>query len=192
MRADPNLQFQFDAYNPPPPSPPPAWLKALSEALSAMAPLLNFVFWGGVIVILLLILYVVATEIIRRWPRRQFKKSPAVIAKPEYRPAAARARALLEEADRLAAEGRFDEAARVLLHRTIEDIERVFVLAIGPGVTSREIAVMEPLSAQGRDVFSGIARAVETSLFGGRALGAPDFAQCRHAYAAFAVKAAPT
>jgi hypothetical protein len=61
---------------------------------------------------------------------------------------------------------------------------------IGPGLTSREIAALEPLSAQGRNVFGGLAQAVEMSLFGGRDLDAGAFARCREAYASFALQGA--
>ncbi len=185
LRADQSLQFQMDALVPP---EPPAWLEPLARFLQAIAPFLVYVFWAGVAVVVLLILYVIGTEIMRRLPGRKQDSVTEAQPAPAYRPAYARAKALLEEADRLAAQGRYSEAARVLLHRSIEDLEQVFSLAIGPGLTSREIARLDPLSPQGRDVFSGIARAVEMSLFGGRALGANDFAQCREAYASFALQ----
>lgn len=183
MLANRNLQFEFERFEAP---DPPDWLEPLLQALGNLAPLMTWVFWCGVIVVIALILYVLVTEIVRRMPQRV--RDTTEPPKPEYRPAATRARALLEEADRLAAEGRYSEAVRVLLHRSIEDLERVFTLAIGPGLTSREIAQLEPLSTQGRDVFSSIARAVEHSLFGGRALNANDFATCRASYASFALQ----
>lgn len=185
LRADQSLQFQMDSIQP---QPPPPWLEPVARFIEAIAPVLVWVFWGGVAIVVALILYVIVTEIMRRMPGRKKKEAVEPQPAPQYRPAVARAKALLEEADRLAAEGRYSEAARVLLHRSIEDLERVFSLAIGPGLTSREIARLDPLSPQGRDVFSGIARAVEMSLFGGRPLGAGDFATCREAYASFALQ----
>jgi hypothetical protein len=187
MLADKSLQFQFTAMRPQP--PPPDWMRPLVEALQAVAPLLQYVFWGGVIIVVGIIVYALARELARRMPSRtpEIKAAKAAEA-PAYRPTAARARALLEEADRLAGEGRYGEAARVLLHRSIEDLERIFTLTIGPALTSREIVSLEPLSAQGRNVFGAIAQAVETSLFGGQPLSAARFAECREAYAAFAFK----
>ena len=186
LRADQSLQFQMDGLAPQ--QPPPQWLEPLFRFLEAIAPFLVYVFWAGVAIVVALILYVIVGEIMRRMPGRKEQVAPEQPSAPAYRPAYARAKALLDEADRLAAQGRYSEAARVLLHRSIEDLEQVFNLAIGPGLTSREIARLDPLSPQGRDVFSGIARAVEMSLFGGRALGANDFAQCREAYASFALQ----
>ena len=128
----------------------------------------------------------IAAEIVRRLPEKAAHGDIAQ-PQPQYRPTAARARALLEEADRLAAEGKYNEAARVLRHRSIEDLENAFAMTIGLDLTSREIARLEPLSGEGRNVFMRIARAVEVSLFGGRALNAEDFRSCREAYASFAL-----
>lgn len=186
MRADHNLQFQFQDYRP---SPPPPWLDGFARFLRAIAPYLQYVFWIGVALILALILFVVMREVAQRWGLISFRKKPAKAPEPvpAFRPSASRARALLEEADRLAAEGRYSEAVRVLLHRSIEDIERAYPITIGPAATSREIARLEPLSQNGRDVFGRIAQAVETSLFGGRPLDAQRFAECRAAYSSFAL-----
>jgi hypothetical protein len=184
MLTDQSLQFQLEMLVPP---EIPEWLEPLLRFLQLIAPLFVYVFWIGVAVIVLLVLYFIISEIIKRMPDRARGAETGSPARPEYKPSAAHARALLEEADRLAAIGRYSEAARVLLHRSIEDLERVFAMAIGPGLTSREIAQLEPLSTQGRGVFTHIAYAVETSLFGGRSLSADDFLHCREGYVAFAL-----
>lgn len=186
LLSDQQLQFHFTQMTQP---EPPNWLVPFLRVLQSVAPFLQYVFWGGVILIVGIILYALGTEIARRMPRRTPKPDATrVPEKPLYKPSAAHARALLEEADRLAAGGRYGEAVRVLLHRSIEDFERVFALAIGPALTSREIARLEPLSERGRSVFSGIAAAVESSLFGGQAIEAARFKACRDAYAAFAAQ----
>jgi len=188
LRADPSLQFHFAEYAPAP--PPPPWMEALQRFLTSIAPILNVVFWAGAALIVALILFFLVREAARRWPmfsKKQKEAKPAPT--PAFQPNAARARALLEEADRLAREGRYSEAARVLLHRSIEDIEQAFLITIGPAATSREIARLDPLSPKGRDVFSRIALAVETSLFGEQPLDATRYAECRAAYADFALGA---
>ena len=131
LLADPSLQFKFGEPQPPP--EPPAWLQALAQILEALAPFLNVIFWGGVIAIAGVILYFIGLEILRRLPGAG-KSGPAEApkAKPEFRPNQVRAQALLEEADRLAREGKFNEAARVLLHRSINDIEDTFPNLIAP------------------------------------------------------------
>ncbi|MCX7358978.1 MAG: hypothetical protein NT015_12660 [Alphaproteobacteria bacterium] len=183
MRADPNLQFSMEQFAFP---TPPEWLDPFLRFLSAIGPLMTYIFWGGVILITAFVLYIIGSDLLRRIADRTPDSTKAAVAVPEYRPTAARARALLEEADRLAQQGKFNEAVRVLLHRSIEDIERFFAVAIGPGLTSREIARLEPLSSEGRNVFSAIAEAVETSLFGGRMLTNADFVRARTGYATFA------
>ena len=167
------------------------WLQAIARLFELIAPFMAYIFWAGVIAVAGLIAYAILSEIMRRLPgRAPSAPKPIDLPAPEFHPAANRARALLEEADRLAREGRFDEAARVILHRSIEDMEQAFPSAIAPSMTSREISGLEYLSEKGRATFTGIAQAVERSLFGGRALSATQFAECREAYVSF-VSGAP-
>jgi hypothetical protein len=187
MLRDQQLQFHFTEFVQP---ETPQWIQPLAEFLRTIAPFLGYVFWGGVLIIVLVIAYALFSEIRRRMPTRAGKINAPAPPAPEYRPTAVRARALLEEADRLASEGRYGEAARVLLHRSVEDFESVLNIAIGPALTSREIARLDRLSPQGRTTFSGIASAVERSLFGGQALTASQYGECRDAYAAFALQGA--
>jgi len=186
MLRDQQLQFHFT--EPTPPQTPPDWVEPLTQFLRAIGPFLGYVFWGGVAIIVLVIAYALFSEIRRRMPARGEKAQRPAPPTPDYRPTVVRARALLEEADQLASEGRYGEAARVLLHRSVEDFESVLSIAIGPALTSREIARLDRLSPQGRTTFSGIASAVERSLFGGQALTASQYAECREAYASFALQ----
>ena len=82
------------------------------------------------------------------------------------------ARALLSEADALAAEGRFAEAVHLLLYRSVEDIDGRRPGLVKPAMTSRDLAEARDLPGVARDAFSRIARAVEISLFGGRSIDA--------------------
>jgi hypothetical protein len=190
LLADPALQFKFERTEVPP--QPPDWLEPLIKAIQFLAPFLNLIFWAGVALVVGAIIYFIVREAARRLPQSQEEATAGGdIPVPEYRPAAARAHALLEEADRLAAEGRFGEAVRVLLHRSIEDMEKVFPMAIVPSMTSREISTIEHLSAHGRSTFTKIAQAVERSLFAGRPLNAETYTDCRSAYERFALEAQP-
>jgi hypothetical protein len=96
------------------------------------------------------------------------------------------ARALLDEADRLAAAGRYAEAVRLILHRSIEDIEGHRPRLVRPAYTAREIGRLSDIPDNARNVFVGIAGVVEKSFFGGQGLDAAGFADCRKAYEAFA------
>ena len=126
-------------------------------------------------------------ELLRvRWRGRAARGQAATPAASAWRPEAGRARLLLDEADRLAAQGKFAEAAHHLLLHSIQDLEDHRPRTIKPALTSRDIAAMDLLPPKARQAFDGIARVVERSLFGGRAVDADDFAECRRAYESFA------
>jgi hypothetical protein len=164
------------------PAPPtPGWLLKLLEALAGLGPVLQFVFWGGLAVGAVFIVWFVVREL-RGAPTRR----AAAAASADWRPEPARARALLEEADGLAATGRFDEAIHLLLFRSIDDLAARRPGAIRPALTSRDISRLEGIPGAARDAFARIAGRVETSFFGGRPVRGDDFAAARGDYEAFA------
>jgi len=178
--------LQFDPTVRPPPPPVPDWLLAFGKLLASAAPYLVYVFWGCLILGAAIILFFVAREVITtRWPSMRPGKGPALGAE-DWRPSVAKARTLLEDADRLAAAGRFAEAVHLILFRSIEDIEGKRPDLIRPALTSRDIAGLEGVPHTVRRTFSDIARVVERSFFGGRPVGADEFAACRQAYEGFA------
>lgn len=105
----------------------------------------------------------------------------------EWRPDRAATLALLEDADRLAAEGRFDEATRLLLHRSVGHIAAVRPDWVEPSSTARELAALPAMPNAARAAFRVIAERVERSLFALRALDRPDWEAARAAYAEFAL-----
>jgi hypothetical protein len=180
--------FQFDraVFTPP---KPPEWLKWLGEAFEAIAPLLKWFFWIGVAIIAGLVLYALVREVLRlRMPAAK-PKAFQLEAEPEWRPDAAAARDLLAAADRLAGEGRYAEAAHLILLRSVDDIVSRRPKAVGPALTTREIAGLSALPEAARPAFAKIGRVVERSLFGGALVDAEDFAECRRDYEAFALPA---
>jgi hypothetical protein len=174
------LQLDFKAA--PQPPPPPAWIEDVLRALGAIAPIFKFVFWGGLALGAALILWFVAREI---WETRLKRKS-APVAPTDWRPEPEAARALLEEADRLAAAGRFGEAIHLLLFRSIDDIAGRRPGLVRPALTSRDIARLDQMPPPARSAFARIAERVEHSFFGGRPVGSEDFAQARGDYETFA------
>jgi hypothetical protein len=190
LLGDHDLQFDYSTIAAHRPGHAPEWLKALArfigKAVAAALPILKVLFWVGVAVAVLFIALLIAREVfgIRLGARR--KASPTRPAPADWRPEAWKARALLEDADRLAAEGDYDRAARLILHRGIEDIEARRPRLIRPALTARDIAALEGVPARAREAFTLIARAVEASWFGARSLGAAEFADCRQAYETFA------
>jgi len=186
LLADHDLQFSFTSIQL---QPIPAWFKPLAQLLAAIAkliaPVLQWLFWLGLAAIVAAVLYFIAREIIRqRWPGR--RKGAAIVLQPEWRPEPARARALLEDADRMAEQGLYTEAAHLLLFRSIEDIDGRRPRLVRPALTARDIARLQDLPATAAAAFSIIAQAVERSIFGGRGLDSEAFAECRRAYEAFA------
>jgi hypothetical protein len=180
MRHARGLQLDFAAA--PKPEPPPAWVKALVELLRAAAPVLQYVFWGGMALGLALLVWVMVRDMAPTgWSRR---KRPAVAI--DWRPDAAAARTLLEDADRLAAEERFGEAVHLILFRSIEELAAERPGSVRAALTSRDIVAAAPIPAGPLEAFARIARTVERSFFGGRVVDAEEFAARRGDYEAFA------
>jgi hypothetical protein len=193
LMRDSSLQFSFkSAPEPPPAVHLPHWLEAflnlLGQVFKVVGDGLGWVFLGGLVLALAIVVFFIAREFVRsRWPD-VFKRRARPRADPApWRPDATAARALLEEADRLAASGAYAEAVRLILHRSIEEIEGRRPRLVRPALTSREIGGLPELPDHARATFVAIAEVVERSLFGGREVDAAGFALCRKTYEAFAL-----
>jgi hypothetical protein len=131
---------------------------------------------------------VIGWLLIRWLIRHDFSRAAdAVPSRPlsPWQPSVRQARLLLEDADSLAAQGRFDDAVHLLLLVSIQEIGARRPGIVAPALTSREIGRLPVLSPLARQIFSGIAQVVEQSLFGGRAIGAAEFVRCRTAFEQF-------
>lgn len=190
VRADSSIQFDLP-WRKPELDQPPRWLIELFDALG------RFVKWVGggwtvlmwiaialVVIALILALFPAAREWIAA---RLLRRGEHAAEAPRWAPEAGAARALLDEADRLAAAGRYAEAVRLILHRSIEDIERWRGDSLRPSLTSRDIAAFESLPDAARAVFRRIVGDVERSLFAGNALEEADWTRARADYAGFAL-----
>lgn len=182
LLADRSIQFEMKGFEPP---KVPSWLRSLSEFLQDAGPVMKIVFWSIVAIAVALLLWGIARwldgrDFFRRKPRDETESDE------NWRPEEAPARALLREADALAASGRYSEAAHLLLHRSIEDIDSRRPALVRPALTSRDIAGAPALPPGPRAAFSRIVALVERSLFGRSPLGEPDWRDCRAAYEAFA------
>jgi hypothetical protein len=185
---DPSFQFSFDR---PPAAPPvPSWLRWIGELLGWIAPYLGWLLWAALIVGVVAIVAVITREVLAARRPASRGKRPARPEPVDWRPDAKKASVLLGDADRLAEDGRFSEAARLILHRSIQDIEERRPSLVAVAHTSRDIAALDRLPAAARSAFDLIARHVERSLFGERAMDAAAFGECRKAYADFAFPAA--
>jgi len=190
VRGDGSIQFTPDFAKPP--DPPPEWwsdfsrwlgelLEPLVKAIAYAWPVLSKVLLVALIAGVLVLLWVILSPYIADWRERRAG------AQPDWVPDQAQARALLEEADRLAVEGRFDEAAHLLLYRSIEDIAAKRPDLLRPSSTTREIGAFDALSQRARQAFGVIAGHVEASFFARRPLDRSAWDSSREAYRAFAL-----
>jgi len=178
-----DIQFAFP--DSPAKSPTPLWLQRLLDFLHRHSTWFDYAGWallaGGVLVLG----YFLVRHILRRgWAQAE---NPPMHPLPAWQPDVHQARLLLRDADALAAQGRFEDAAHLLLLVCIQELTERRPGLVLPALTSREIAHLEALSPQARRVFSEIALVVERCLFGARALGAEDFAQVRAAFEQFTI-----
>lgn len=182
LLADRSIQFEMKGFEPP---KVPGWLRALSEFLHDSGPVLKILFWSVLALAVALLLWALARRLDGRglgWRRKRHEAE----AEADWRPEEAPARVLLREADALAAAGRYSEAAHLLLHRSIADIDSRRPQLVRPALTSRDIADAPALPPGPRTAFARIVALVERSLFGRRPLAEPDWRDCRSAYEAFA------
>ncbi|WP_232332913.1 hypothetical protein [Novosphingobium aquimarinum] len=178
----------------PPPQPPqtPPWLEwfyrmlesvfgPIGKALGAAAEPVKWILIALGFTLLLLALWrLVLAPLLERWRMSEPETE-------DWTPGARDAAALLEEADRLAAEGRYGEAAHLLLQRSVEHIAEARPEWLLPASTAREISAFPMLSERARGAFAIIAGRVERSAFAQRELDARDWQAARGAYSQFAL-----
>jgi hypothetical protein len=185
VRSDASIQFELVSAVPP---EVPEWMRWLGNMLEGTGPIFHTLFWVALAAAVVALLWGIARwaengrfDFLKRRPRPQGEDEPA-----GWRPEEAPARALLGEADALAAAGRFGEAVHLLLFRSIEEIDKRRPDLVRPALTSRDIAGAPQLPAGPRNAFSRIVMMVERSLFGGLTLAEDDWRGCRAAYEEFA------
>lgn len=156
---------------------------AIADAIGVSWPVLEWILIGGGALLLLWLLWVLLRPVLGfRLPKRSSADEDE-----QWAPDRAQAQLLLEEADRLAGEGRYGEAAHLLLKRSVEQIAAARPHWLGPASTAREIAGLPALPERARGAFGAIAERVERSLFALRQLELADWQAARAAYADFAL-----
>ena len=196
VHADPSIQYTPLDITAKPPEVP-GWLQALGKflrslfepvgrALGVSWPVLQWILLGLVVLFILYAAWRFAEPLRLGWKRKDKAQ-----AEPEWRPDQAEALALLEDADRLAGEGRFDEATHLLLRRSVQQIQAARPDWVKRASTAREIAGIAALPDTARSTFTLIAERVERSLFALRSLDAADWQAARAAYAEFALERLP-
>jgi len=178
LLADRSIQFDLPRADAP---ELPQWL---IDFMTASLPVMKAVFWIGLAGGVLLLLYAIARRALGAkwsWGRKREEMEDET-----WRPGEGPARRLLGEADALAADGLYAEAAHLLLFRSIEDIDARRPDLVRPALTSRDIAALPAIPDRPRSAFLAIAMMVERSLFAARPLAADDWRDCRAAYEEFA------
>ncbi len=192
MRADGDIQFAPVQIEPlDVPDAGSSWLADLFEWIAwLLGPVGRTVAENWNVVMWVLITLLAAIVLLAVWRAARgavFARRESDNGEADVRPDAAHARELLEEADRLASEGRFDEATHLLLQRSVAQIAEARPDLVPPSVTARELAGLPALPDQARNAFATIAARVERSLFALRQLSADDWHEARASYAQFAL-----
>ncbi len=191
MRADDDIQFA--GKKPDPPEDPPQWwtdflewlsevMGPVSEALADAWPVIRIVLLALLAIGVLALLWVILSPYIEDWRRRR-----SAVKQEPWQPDQGTARRLLEEADALAAKGQFDEAAHLLLFRSIEEIEKRRPDLLRPSNTAREIERFDSLPDAARNMFAVIAGHVESGIFAAAPIGEKGWTASRNAYGEFAL-----
>lgn len=194
VRADDSIQFS-PIKPPDPPPEPPSWLddffRWLGEVLEPLGrgfggawPVLKWVLLALAVAGVLWLLWRLLAPVLERAPARAADDEG-------WAPGREDALALLDEADRLAAEGRYDEATHLLLKRSVGQIAAARPDWVEPSSTARELSALPALPDAARLAFRTIAERVERSLFALRQLGRDDWEAARAAYAEFALQRLP-
>ena len=201
MRADEDIQFSPIEYpevapEAEPQEPPSDWLVDFVEwladvfgpvgrFLSMIWPVGKFVLLAAGIALICWWLYNSYSPGGKRAAKASRKRKRE--KRDEWVPEQSAAMALLEEADRLAAAGDYDEATHLLLKRSVGQIAEARPDLVEPSSTARELASEPRLPEAARTAFGTIAVRVERSLFALRKLGQDDWQAARAAYADFAL-----
>lgn len=190
VRADSDIQFTNIA--PEPKQEPPEWWGDFLQWLNdALAPAADMVVAAWPVLKIILLVLLAAGILTLIWvilsPYWQAWRSRKTEPQEEWRPDEGTARLLLEEADALAAKGQFDEAAHLLLFRSIEDIEERRPDLLRPSDTAREIGRFDSLPETARAMFAVIAEQVERGIFAAAPIGEEGWSASRNAYSAFAL-----
>lgn len=189
LRGDGDIQFARVAL--PDEPPPPDWLLRLQEWLAKLlAPVSEWLAGAWPIlkwVLLALLVALILFFLLRLIGPDLFNRRKRPEPEGQWTPERAAALALLEEADRLAAQGRFDEATHLLLQRSVGQIAEARPDLVEPATTARELAALSALPDTARAAFGVIAARVERSLFALRQLDETDWQAARSAYADFAL-----
>ena len=189
VRADETIQYAPVA--PPKPAETAEWLLAIGRFLERLTRPLGELLgldWRWLMWLLIALaaagaLWLLWTLVIEPLLARRRSSETAEAWQPDRDAALA----LLDDADRLAAEGRYGEAAHLLLQRSVGQIAQARPGWLSPASTAREIGALRELPERARQAFATIAEVVERALYALRGAGEGEWRRARAAYAEFAL-----
>ncbi|MBA2587154.1 MAG: hypothetical protein H0U98_00855 [Alphaproteobacteria bacterium] len=181
LMRDKSLQFNFPDASAD--TKPPGWLKDLGEFLGRHSREIHWAGWALLAILVALALWFLVRKLKDRRLSHGGEAAPRQMA--PWQPGLRQARLVLQDADGLAAQGRFDEAVHLLLLVSIQEIGDRQQGLVTPALTSREIAALPALTPLAQGIFSGIAQMVEHSRFGGHAIGDAEYQRCRAGFDQF-------
>ncbi|RED16527.1 hypothetical protein [Parasphingopyxis lamellibrachiae] len=180
------FQTEMTEFEPPVPREPPDWLADLLRWLETLGPVWQGLFWIVVGGLAAIILFSIGRALYRRFSDPAASDEEDEAGTEHWRPEAKAAHGLLGEADAMAKQGRYAEAAHLLLFRSIADIEERLPDFMRPALTSRDISDAAALPAPARTAFSSIAHIVERGIFAVQPVDEQGWAEARSAYEQFA------
>tara|TARA_R110001599_G_scaffold83864_3_gene225274 strand:+ start:3435 stop:4199 length:765 start_codon:yes stop_codon:yes gene_type:complete len=157
-------------------------LQPVFEMVSDSWPILRIILLLMLAAGVLTLIWVILAPYVEQWRGRERP------AKDDWQPQPAAARELLAQAEALAARGQYEQAVRLLLHNSIEDIEKRRPNLLRPSSTSREIERFDSLPEAARAMFAVIAGQVERGIFAALPVDEDGWRLSRDAYAGFALK----
>ncbi|WP_299329417.1 hypothetical protein [Parasphingopyxis sp.] len=180
------IQTEMTQFEMPEREPTPNWLVELLQWLETLGPFWQALFWIAVAGVGGLILFSIGRALYRRFSDPPITDDADDEIAENWRPEVRTAQGLLGEADALAQQGRYAEAAHLLLFRSVADIEERLPDFLRPALTSRDIARAPALPAPARSAFSSIAQVVERGIFAARPVDESGWREARSAYEEFA------
>ena len=193
LSADENLQTERPEWTPEPMQfrkrrgGSNAFLRAIAGFFQAIGEIVGYLLIALITIAIAAALYFIFGESLTlRGRQKPEKTEPDISEMPDMRPEEAAAIALLEDADALAAAGRFAEAVHLLLFRSIDDIQKKRQGSVPRSLTAREIGTLDTLPGRVRAALSPIITVVERSFFGGREVDAEGWKAARQSYQDFA------
>ena len=159
------------------------------EQMTLPAGLVEAILWviGGIVVVMIAVFLYNALQ-----NRSGFKinrdsrqASPRLVETPISDAQREQDARTLEEADALAAEGRFAEAIHLLLLVAMDRLKRELGNRLTPALTGREVLQLAPIPGAVVEPLTRMVSLSEIKHFGGRDAAAPDYAQCRDDFLAF-------